>query len=330
MLNYVKSTKKGREVYELKDATYPTILPHNKENLEYVANLALTEPGVKFDVYGNDLIYLLRRKASEDLEPLPTGYYKVTVHWSGTSLTSHELETDELLFTTEQEKTLDLLRTEISALMDVKEFTKRSYLLCGEPGNGKTTIIRQLLKENNDAYVFEVTGSLDEETGLDFIGDLPEDKLKFVVFEEVLTHVQDSPTVLLKFLDGLTKLHRTVILMTTNYPENLPANYVDRPGRIDRVLLYPAPKPKDQVELLEHLLTRKLTAEEIKELPKDFSIAYLKELQIQEVVFNVPLLETLKQLKFRKTLINKGKFSSKVRSGIGFGNVEEEDGGFIA
>ena len=56
---------------------------------------------------------------------------------------------------------------------------------------------------------------------------------------------------LLTFLDGESSWDNTVTIATTNYPEDLPANLVDRPGRFDTFIEYGNPAKDDIVKMGE-------------------------------------------------------------------------------
>lgn len=100
---------------------------------------------------------------------------------------------------------------------------------------------------------------------------------------------------LLSFLDG-NDYSLDLPLMTfatTNYPENLLANLIDRPGRFDEVIEVLPPSISDKVKFMEKLLDRGLTLDEGNAVYKDATMAHVKEAVIRNLVYDTPLFETL-------------------------------------
>lgn len=138
--------------------------------------------------------------------------------------------------------------TSIELFLNAKEFYdknnigyKRSVLLYGKPGTGKSRYIenkcRQLIKSHN-AIVLRIDGyaelSLLLNKGLFYVKEKMENRLKVIVIEELATMVQQRDyTELLHFLDHVYLQDNLLFLMTTNSPEYIPENIVDRPSRVD-------------------------------------------------------------------------------------------------
>lgn len=122
---------------------------------------------------------------------------------------------------------------------------KRGYLLHGEPGNGKSSLIFTLASAlDADIYYLSLTSSrLDDEDLVHYLAQVPHGA--FVVIEEidVVTRTRaeesdDSPPTrvtlagLLNALDGILALEGRIVFMTTNHLERLDPALI-RPGRAD-------------------------------------------------------------------------------------------------
>lgn len=108
---------------------------------------------------------------------------------------------------------------------------KSGLLLYGRPGNSKSLTIQQLelLAKEHNFYMIYNNLSISE---LAELRPFFEGKT-VVLIQEELTEALDRQGVgkFLTFLDGEDSWDDMMVIATTNYPEELPANLVDRPGR---------------------------------------------------------------------------------------------------
>lgn len=118
---------------------------------------------------------------------------------------------------------------------------KRAVLLYGAPGTGKSRYIvhkcEQLIQKHQ-AIVIRIEGYQELRTllhrGLFHLRDMMKDRLKVIVIEELATLVKyNDHTELLNLLDHIFLQDDMLFLMTTNTPEDIPENIVDRPSRVD-------------------------------------------------------------------------------------------------
>lgn len=112
---------------------------------------------------------------------------------------------------------------------------KRGVLLYGPPGTGKTSIIHKIINSiKEDCLVIFLNSFI----SYSFIKELQQDsRLKILIFEEFTNILEDDNEAsekVLNFLDGETSLDNCFMIATTNYPEKLPKNVIDRPGRFDK------------------------------------------------------------------------------------------------
>lgn len=143
-----------------------------------------------------------------------------------------------------------------------------------------TTALREIVKEEipEDAIVV-FTGNLPSMAMIKKLQEEEKHRLKVFVFEELVAmlarHEMDVEE-LLDFLDGEASLDNCLIFATTNYPERLPGNIVDRPSRFDRLIKVGNPNRDTRHELLKLYLSRDPLEEEV-DATEDMSVAAIKE-----------------------------------------------------
>jgi len=126
----------------------------------------------------------------------------------------------------------------------------RGYLLEGDPGTGKTSLIHALASElDYDVFMVDLNALHDADDLLDAIRTAPkkglvviEDIDSFSVSrdrkeqdkkEESIIPSKFNLSSLLNSLDGLCSVEGRIIVMTTNHPEKLDPALI-RPGRVDK------------------------------------------------------------------------------------------------
>ena len=161
-------------------------------------------------------------------------------------------------------------------------------------------------------------GSLIEDTLYNALQDLP----IILVLEEVVSFMcnDDCMSMLLSFLDGEKSWDNVFIIATTNYPEKLPDNFIDRPSRFDRLYKVDNPNEKVRTLYLSKLLNKEVDKSIVAQT-EGFSLAYLKELVVASKIYGRTISEVIKEFKNRKLMIKHG-FETK-RQAMGFSNSEE-------
>jgi HK97 family phage prohead protease len=134
----------------------------------------------------------------------------------------------------------DLVNTRGAALEN------RGLILCGPPGTGKTLAGRIL--RNGCAATFVWVSSRDFHYAGAFGGiadafDIARECVPTVLFiEDVDNWLSERTVDLLKTeMDGIARSTGLVTILTTNFPEQLPAALIDRPGRFHDVLRFDLP-----------------------------------------------------------------------------------------
>ncbi len=261
----------------------------------------------------------------EPLAILPSGIYKTVdvsfnLHLMPLSL-SHDKKLFQLDITEDIIKDFEFFIEKKELYTEFGLIYKRGILLYGPPGTGKTTVINSIVEKISppDSIIIFSDQLLSHEM-LDALKDDP--RLKIIVLEEITTIAKLKVESLLTFLDGNSTLKNCYILATTNYPEELPGNLVERPGRFDRLFKVDYLSYEDRIKYLTYFLKRPPTEEEL-ELTKEQSIAFLKEWLLITKKENVSLKEAHTIIKKHKETVknNFKKYTPKV----GFINDDDDD-----
>lgn len=138
----------------------------------------------------------------------------------------------------------------------------RKIMLAGLPGTGKTMICSALANEalDNGYTVVYISGSDREGASFRKIRDALNyasgySRPAIIVVEEIDTYFNEDyqRASILNILDGSETPHfeyGCLMLMTTNFPENIESRVIKRPGRIDRIFIIPETQNKDVGEEL--------------------------------------------------------------------------------
>jgi len=183
---------------------------------------------------------------------------------------------------------------------------RRGILLYGSPGNGKTSLIREIIRTQipNETLVLFMD-SIPPRRFINVIRATLSGHFKIIIFEELaLTLKNSNLDHALAFLDGEMSLDRCLILATTNYPERLPGNIVDRPSRFDKLYQVRDPNEDARKTLLEYYLGRNIESNEI-EVTKGLSTAGLRETCLLVHLKDISVFEASQHLKRHKEVVKK-------------------------
>lgn len=215
---------------------------------------------------------------------------------------------------------------------------RRSLLIHGDPGTGKSQYLFHLSKQlidNHDAIVIRIENSRqlsDFENGiLNKIAGRT-NRLKVIIIEELADFTGSrNITSILHLLDNMHFRENVMFLLTTNYPERIPENVVDRPSRIDLLSgVYSKDYTAEFVDAwYEFILGEPISEKEkeqswYKEVPGKLSPAYMKELFIYSQLLEVSINKAWKLIKERKQSI-KANFAESSEKSIGFSINEFEE-----
>ncbi len=201
----------------------------------------------------------------------------------------------------------------------VKIRHKQGTLLYGPPGTGKTREIIRLFEDlkEPDFYTLIVPKSVRIEQ-LQGCRDLFAEKGVEIVFiiEEITERTKHGTEDLLTFLDGEFSWEHSYIIATTNYPDQLESNLIDRPGRFEKYI-YMGPPTKTQ--LVKFMQAFEISDESIKKIilryaSKELSLDYYRYIVIQHKLMDRDLNEIFEELETTRS--NLGT-SLKSKMGIG-------------
>lgn len=204
---------------------------------------------------------------------------------------------------------------------ELNQLKKRAVLLYGFPGNGKSLSIVQAardLKTNdpNSVIINWPTSEIAPGDVFKFFTRYseysPECSKLILVIEDLggsshegYSRRDEVSSSLLNLLDGINNVFKipTLILSTTNHPENLMAALANRPGRFDMLLEIGCPKYDERIALVEFLAKRTLIDEEKEALngnvnkgAENFSIAHLQEIVIRSRLHSKSVNTVVKEL----------------------------------
>lgn len=196
---------------------------------------------------------------------------------------------------------------------------KMAQLYYGPPGNGKSICIQELINSHKDAIVIymDPTQGLPSNLFLERTNKFTKDQTKIFIFEELTTSLKpEYVNWFLRFLDADISMENTIVIATTNYPELLPENIINRPSRFDDIFEFSNPSREDRAKLLASYLQREPTEEDINSTDK-FSVAEVKQFCIFMQIQDLTAAEALKRIKDRKQRCKSGKFQQTQERAFG-------------
>lgn len=220
------------------------------------------------------------------------------------------------------------------------EVPKRSALLYGHPGGGKTSTIKQIADKYNadgeTAIIIWPTDKFEAFQVKSFIRSFKYPKVKkLILIVEDIGGVEidkvrmKSDSSLLSLLDNQEKTFTIpiFILATTNFPEIFLGNLTNRPGRFDDKIECKFPEPEARRELFKFFY-RKEASQQVLDLIvskkcEEFSPAHLKEVVIRSAIYDIPIEETI-NLVYNEIQTFKKDFAKAKKMGIGMGSDFED------
>lgn len=187
---------------------------------------------------------------------------------------------------------------------------RKGLLFYGPPGNGKTAQISQLSKfaEKEKFRVFFIDRNLSLRDLFQFKKLFDSEDSVFVMEELTERTNSHKSEELLSFMDGELSWDNSYVIATTNSPEELPWNVIDRPSRFKVKLEFPNPTPKEREIYLKHMNVEEKAIKETVELTEGMSLDYIKNIVLDSFLENKTIPELIKEQKeVRLKISNKFK-----------------------
>lgn len=262
-----------------------------------------------------DRIEFISRPAPKLYNQLPPGVYEIYLNGDDPEFISVKEDTSNLINLTNSpgEEVLN----DIIGFWEGREIFdnfslpyRRGILLYGEPGCSKTKTVSQVSKliVERGGYVILFEDVESFSAGVEVLRKEQPESPIVCVMEDIDYIVQDSPSEksdLLNLLDGaFNSIHNVVYLATTNRPEVLEDNILNRPSRFDRRIEFTYPDPDCRKQYLEFLINSgkkpldfQVDLDTMVEKSEGMSFAHLKELFIGVVLYQKPIDLLCEQLK---------------------------------
>ena len=187
---------------------------------------------------------------------------------------------------------------------------KRSYMLTGIPGSGKTSIIKAICNEiGHSLSILSLQKEFDNNSLWSAFRELEKNSILLIedidcIFEQRKTS-GDNPLIsfssLINILDGVLYKHGIIIFITTNHPEKLDHALL-RMGRIDMIIQFNYPREADIHKLFCDMNERQGCSSEIEETYKKFyDLIKNKSITMSAIVnflfnYRMKCIENIKEL----------------------------------
>ncbi|MEJ8777650.1 AAA family ATPase [Pseudogracilibacillus sp. ICA-222130] len=160
---------------------------------------------------------------------------------------------------------------------------RRGILLYGNPGNGKTTLVKSIAGSVNAPVIY---WQITEYTSSYSISEVFEKATKMapviLIIEDIDSMPAEARSVFLNALDGATTKEGIFLIGTTNYPERIDPALINRAGRFDRAYEVKQPNTEMRKRYIEKKNLTQFVPHErldaIAKKTKGLSIAQLNEL----------------------------------------------------
>jgi len=247
---------------------------------------------------------------------LESGIYKIGSDMQGVFFERVSIKTDELLEF--KDKRLQEILAEIEKFWGLGEkfknygFSwKRGVLLYGEPGTGKTCLLKQVMnkvvEQDDVAFIAKSPGTL--VSGIKTFREVEPKRRVLAVLEDIDELARYNEHALLELFDGENQEDGVLYLATTNYIDKLPPRML-RAGRFDRKIKVYNPPFEGRLAYFQHKLGTNESAGSVKKLAQQtdgFSFSQLKELVVSVFCLGNDLQEAIRRIKANLEEVSEGK-----------------------
>ena len=264
---------------------------------------------------------ILRERVEKPRVKIPNGLYRLDSSDEGVELFPMQISTDRYVgVRTGAHQIYQLLKDFVEsrdryAQEGVRH--KEGILLYGPQGNGKTREVCEILDKSSPLGIISIyiPSSFQDLSELQPFRQPLEGRVVVFVLEELTQRTDgDDYEDLLSFLDGQTSWDHSFVIATTNYPEKLAWNIVDRPGRFDLVLEFSNPSSEER---MRYLLGRGVGEEEAKkasDMAEGLSLDYLAQSVTHSRIKQISICDYLKYQKETRS-----KIVDRFKEPVGFG-----------
>lgn len=204
---------------------------------------------------------------------------------------------------------------------------KKGILIHGAPGNGKTTIINQVIKSalDNDAIVLKFDEPDDYKTFIPLIRSVEPNRFILVVIDKMdFMFDKYGPFALMDLLDSLHSTNKVLYIASATYVDKLLEIIYNKPNRIDKKYEITHPKKESRKAYFDSRIkdfkikNKSINTTKWAEDTDGFSISFLKELITSVVINGEDYKSSLDSLKDKKKEFSQFESVSSEQSGIGF------------
>ena len=129
---------------------------------------------------------------------------------------------------------------------------KRGILLYGDPGNGKTTLVKSIAGSISAPVAYwQITEYTSSYSVSEVFSSVAKMAPMVLVIEDIDSMPQDVRSFFLNTLDGATSKEGIFLIGTTNYPEKIDPALINRSGRFDRAYEIPMPTKEMRINYLQ-------------------------------------------------------------------------------
>lgn len=160
---------------------------------------------------------------------------------------------------------------------------KRGILLYGNPGNGKTTLVKSIAGSVTAPVIYwQITQFTSSYSIQEVFSTVTKLAPVILIIEDIDSMPYDARSVFLNTLDGATSKEGIFLIGTTNYPEKIDPALINRAGRFDRAYEIKQPNETFRKRYLTkkgiEQFIQKIDVDSLGSKTKGLSIAQLNEL----------------------------------------------------